>query len=88
MTLDNKISFIGGYIFTLATSISIVGLMSAALVGFVGGFFGLLGKEIYYMCKRKFTSAQFKVDVIRFYDKSVSKWMNIKNKFKEKYEIK
>lgn len=52
-TLDNKISFIGGYILTAATTISIMGIFQAALVGLVGGFFGLIGKEIFYFFKKK-----------------------------------
>ena len=52
MNVDNKISFITGYIFTAITTISIVGVLQAALVGFIGGFFGLLGKEIFYIVKK------------------------------------
>jgi hypothetical protein len=53
MTLDNKISFIGGYILTAATTISMMGVFQAALVGLVGGFFGLIGKEIFYYLKKQ-----------------------------------
>jgi hypothetical protein len=52
MNVDNKISFITGYIFTAITTISFVGILQAALVGLIGGFFGLLGKEIFYMVKK------------------------------------
>ena len=52
-TLDNKISFIGGYILTAATTISVMGLLQAAAVGLIGGFFGLIGKELFYWVKRK-----------------------------------
>ncbi len=54
MNVDNKISFITGYIFTAITTVSIVGILQAALVGFIGGFFGLLGKEIFYIVKKYF----------------------------------
>ena len=53
MDVDSKISFVAGYMFTAITSISIVGIFQAALVGFIGGFFGLVGKEIFYYVKRK-----------------------------------
>jgi len=53
MTLDNKISFIGGYVLTAATTISVMGLFQAAAVGLIGGFFGLLGKEMFYWIKKK-----------------------------------
>ena len=49
--LDNKISFFAGYIFTAATSVSILGFVNAAIIGLIGGFFGLLGKEVYYYVK-------------------------------------
>ena len=52
-TLDNKISFIGGYILTAATTISIMGLVQAAAVGFIGGLFGLIGKEVFYYLKKQ-----------------------------------
>ena len=51
--MDNKISFIGGYILTTFTTISIMGIFQAALVGLVGGFFGLIGKEVFYYIKRQ-----------------------------------
>jgi len=52
-TLDNKISFLGGYILTAATTISMMGVLQAAMVGLVGGFFGLIGKELFYYIKNK-----------------------------------
>jgi hypothetical protein len=51
--LDNKISFLGGYILTAATTISMMGVLQAAMVGLVGGFFGLIGKELFYYIKNK-----------------------------------
>ena len=53
MSIDGKISFLGGYILTAATTISVMGLFQAAAVGLIGGFFGLLGKEIFYLIKKK-----------------------------------
>ena len=53
MEIDSKISFIGGYILTAATTVSMMGVFQAAMVGLVGGFFGLIGKEIFYFIKRK-----------------------------------
>jgi hypothetical protein len=51
MSIDNKISFFAGYIFTAASSISLLGFLNAAIIGLIGGFFGLLGKEVYYYIK-------------------------------------
>ena len=53
MALDEKISFVSGYILTAATAVSMMGLLQAALVGLFGGFFGLIGKELFYWVKRK-----------------------------------
>ena len=53
MTLDNKISFISGFVFTALSTVSLMGVAQAAMVGLVGGFFGLLGKELYYAIKKK-----------------------------------
>jgi len=53
MDLDSKISFVGGWLLTTLSSISVIGLFQAALVGLIGGFFGLVGKELYYYLKRK-----------------------------------
>ena len=51
MTIDSKISFFAGYIFTAATSVSLLGFVNAAIIGLIGGFFGLLGTEVYYYVK-------------------------------------
>ena len=53
MSVDGKISFLGGYILTAATTVSVMGLFQAAAVGLIGGFFGLLGKEMFYWVKKK-----------------------------------
>ena len=53
MVLDEKISFVSGYILTAATAVSMMGLLQAAMVGLIGGFFGLIGKELFYWIKRK-----------------------------------
>ena len=53
MGLDNKISFISGFTFTALSTVSLMGVAQAAMVGLVGGFFGLLGKELYYLVKKK-----------------------------------
>jgi hypothetical protein len=56
MDLDSKISFFAGYIFTAASTITIVGFLNAAAIGLIGGFFGLLGKEVYYYVKGEYHS--------------------------------
>lgn len=54
--MDNKVSFIAGWTLTTVTSINIMGIFQAALVGLVGGFFGLFGKEVYYYVKNEIKS--------------------------------
>ena len=54
MGLDNKISFISGFTFTAISTVSLMGVAQAAMIGLVGGFFGLLGKELFYYLKDKF----------------------------------
>ena len=51
MELDAKLSFFAGWLFTTVSTITLMGFVQAALMGLVGGFFGLLGKEAYYYLK-------------------------------------
>lgn len=46
--MDNKISFIAGYILTAVTTITAAGLLNAIVLGLLGGFFGIIGKEAYF----------------------------------------
>ena len=48
MTMDNKISFVAGWFLTAASTVTAAGVLNAVILGLVGGFFGLLGKEGYY----------------------------------------
>jgi uncharacterized membrane protein YeaQ/YmgE (transglycosylase-associated protein family) len=52
--MDNKISFLAGYILTAATTISAAGFLNAIILGLLGGFFGLLGKEAYYYVRDEY----------------------------------
>ena len=49
--MDNRLSFITGWIFTTVSTISAMGMLQAAAIGLIGGFFGLVGKELYYFVK-------------------------------------
>ena len=51
MEMDAKLSFFAGWLFTTVSTITLMGFVQAALMGLVGGFFGLLGKEAYYYVK-------------------------------------
>jgi len=51
MEMDAKLSFFAGWLFTTVSTITLMGFVQAALMGLVGGFFGLLGKEAYYYIK-------------------------------------
>jgi hypothetical protein len=49
--MDNKISFLAGYILTAATTITAAGVLNAIFLGALGGFFGIIGKEAYYFTR-------------------------------------
>jgi hypothetical protein len=51
MEMDAKLSFFAGWLFTTVSTITLMGFFQAAFLGLVGGFFGLLGKEVYYYAK-------------------------------------
>ena len=51
MNMDAKLSFFAGWLFTTVSTITLMGFLQAALLGLIGGFFGLLGKECYYYVK-------------------------------------
>ena len=51
MEMDTKLSFFTGWLFTTVSTITLMGFFQAAFLGLVGGFFGLLGKEVYYYIK-------------------------------------
>ena len=52
--MDAKLSFFTGWLFTTVSTITLMGFLQAALLGLIGGFFGLLGKECYYYVKNEF----------------------------------
>ena len=51
--MDNKISFIAGWFLTTASTITAAGLINAVVLGLLGGFFGIIGKEAYYYVKKE-----------------------------------
>jgi len=77
--MDNKISFIAGWALTTVTTITLVGVFRAAIIGLVGGFFGLLGKEVYFYTKAEIRSSAPKVKAWW-----LSKIAFIKSKFNKK----
>jgi hypothetical protein len=46
--MDNKISFIAGWFLTTASTITAAGVLNAVVLGLLGGFFGIVGKEAYF----------------------------------------
>ena len=55
--MDNKISFLAGYILTAVTTITAAGILNAIVLGLLGGFFGIIGKEAYYYTRDQFKKA-------------------------------
>jgi len=52
MDMDSKISFIGGFIFTSLMTISLNDILMTSVLGLIGGFFGLMGKELFYQLRK------------------------------------
>jgi len=52
--MDNKISFLAGYTLTAASAISASGFLNAIILGLLGGFFGIIGKEAYYYVRDEY----------------------------------
>lgn len=75
MDIDHKVSFIAGWTLTTVTSINLMGIFQAALVGLVGGFFGLFGKEVYYYVKEE---AVDKMPKIKAWIKEKKEWLKSK----------
>jgi hypothetical protein len=66
--MDNKISFMAGWFLTTASTISAAGVLNAIILGLLGGFFGLLGKEVYFLAKAQ----------VKEIKPSAKVWINLK----------
>lgn len=53
LCLDTKISFLSGTTFTLFMTAPLYELWFALLLGLVGGFGGVVGKEVFYFLREK-----------------------------------
>lgn len=73
--MDNKISFLAGYILTAATTISAAGFLNAIILGLLGGFFGLLGKEVYYYLR---SEVKAKSPIVKTWVASKIAWIKSK----------
>lgn len=76
--MDNKISFIAGYILTAATTITAAGVLNAIVLGLLGGFFGIIGKEAYF-----YTRDQIKAVLPNAKNWLSSKWAALKSKLND-----
>ena len=52
--MDNKISFIAGWFLTTASTITAAGVLNAVVLGLLGGFFGIIGKEAYFYIRDEY----------------------------------
>lgn len=48
MNLDDKIAYISGFAATTFLTISWNDIAMTSLLGLLGGFFGIMGKQLYY----------------------------------------
>lgn len=49
--MDNQIAYISGMVFTFITTMQFGDILMSFMLGLIGGFAGILGKELYYMLK-------------------------------------
>lgn len=49
--MDNTIAYISGMVFTFFTTMQLTDIAMAAILGLIGGFFGIIGKEMWYVFK-------------------------------------
>jgi len=61
--MDNKISFLAGYFLTAVTTISAAGILNAIVLGLLGGFFGIIGKEAYFYTRDQIKTTYPKVKI-------------------------
>ena len=73
--MDNKISFLAGYIFTAASTISAAGFLNAIVLGLLGGFFGIVGKEAYYYLR---SEVKAKSPIVKTWVASKIEWVKSK----------
>jgi H+/Cl- antiporter ClcA len=48
MNLDDRIAYFGGFTMTTMMTISMNDVIMTATLGLIGGFFGILGKQVFY----------------------------------------
>ncbi len=73
--MDNKISFLAGYILTAASAISAAGFLNAIILGLLGGFFGIIGKEAYYYVRGEYKA---KSPVVKSWIAKQIEWLKSK----------
>lgn len=76
--MDNKISFLAGYLLTAVTTITAAGILNAIVLGLLGGFFGIIGKEAYF-----YTRDQIKVTYPKVKIWVSVKWSLVKKKLND-----
>ena len=53
MNLDDKVSFFSGSTMTVMLTAPFYDMAMAVVLGLLGGFAGMVGKEVFYYFKRK-----------------------------------
>ena len=51
MNIDDKIAYISGFAATTFLTISWNDIAMTSLLGLIGGFFGIMGKQLFYFVK-------------------------------------
>lgn len=52
METDNILAYVGGFVFTAIMTISLNDILMTSVLGLIGGFFGLAGKELFYQIRK------------------------------------
>lgn len=60
INLDDRIAYFGGFTMTTMMTISMNDVLMTATLGLIGGFFGILGKQLFYGLKDLWTTRRNK----------------------------
>ena len=51
MSGDDRVAYVGGFITTTLMTVSLNDIVMTSVLGLIGGFFGIMGKHIFYLIR-------------------------------------
>ena len=51
MSGDDRVAYIGGFITTTLMTVSLNDIVMTSVLGLIGGFFGIMGKQLFYLIR-------------------------------------